>query len=341
MEFLNKTLNWATYADSYDKIGFVKAFLNCLGEEELHHIKNVTQRTKAKGLVKQRRWIGPTTDEIKNRSRNKTRKPTPVQIVQTPPPSPGIVSSVPAPVLPVITPEEIQEGTERIRWWKEYKPSDFVAMDVEKVHLIHLTSVERVKAAKVTVVNDKYDVIMKKKVKHAPGTFLTNPKIVQVSGINKYDLINGSEMEEVTKEVDRLIASKYMITVAGENDFRSLNLRYNEFRVFDLQSFYRRPNPYEIDSSPMSLRDMYFYHFKEDCQPPGKPHDDETDARATMRVFREGYIKTAKFCNSNGIFDPDFSSVPNLRKNEQKGLQYCKFASSFVPIGCECVLCKQ
>lgn len=49
----NQTLAWAAYGNSYEKIGFLKAFFNCLGEEELGHIKKLLIVPNRRKLPKQ------------------------------------------------------------------------------------------------------------------------------------------------------------------------------------------------------------------------------------------------------------------------------------------------
>ncbi len=141
-----------------------------------------------------------------------------------------------------------------------------------------------------------------------------------------------------------ILKDKIAIMVGAEKDFRLVGLKLFEHQFFDLQSFYRRPHPIdEYDTQPMSLRDMVFYHFKTDCQPPNRPHDALDDATWTFRVFEEGYCRDVgpyhNFLNANGEFKPDFSDVPNLKKMEKKGLKYCSFKKQFVSLSCNCVSC--
>lgn len=61
----------------------------------------------------------------------------------------------------------------------------------------------------------------------------------------------------------------------------------------------------------MSLRDMYFYEFNTDFQQG--VHDCTTDAQATMRIFRFGYLKdpTVKVIS--------LTECPSLIKMEKQG----------------------
>jgi len=62
----NQTLAWASFGNSYEKIGFLKAFFNCLGETELKVIKQLAHRTKSKKVTKERPWTGPTIQDVKD-----------------------------------------------------------------------------------------------------------------------------------------------------------------------------------------------------------------------------------------------------------------------------------
>lgn len=145
--------------------------------------------------------------------------------------------------------------------------------------------------------------------------------------------------------MDEILNNKFSIMVGAEKDFRLVGLKLSDHLFFDLQSFYRRPHPTdEFSTQPMSLRDMVYYHFRTDCQPPNRSHDALDDATWTFRVFEEGYCKDVgpyhSFLNAKGEFQPDFSTVPNLKKMQKKGLKYCSFKKDFVPLTCNCVTCK-
>jgi hypothetical protein len=51
-------LIWASFGDSYEKIGFLKSFISCLGSEEMRHVKNIVNKTASKTSIKKKKWIG-------------------------------------------------------------------------------------------------------------------------------------------------------------------------------------------------------------------------------------------------------------------------------------------
>jgi len=136
-----------------------------------------------------------------------------------------------------------------------------------------------------------------------------------VNGFEQGSLINGLPPAKVTKEFKKLVASNLLVEVALGNDIRSLDLDPNQImNTFDLQIFYRRPDPTnEYNHTPMSLRDMYYMDFEEDIQ-EGK-HNAATDSYATMRVFKEGFLKIHKK-RAYVLFSEE--DAPNLSKRDKK-----------------------
>ena len=128
-------------------------------------------------------------------------------------------------------------------------------------------------------------------MKRAKGSFDVNYLTRAVNGFEEDSFVSGLPPEQVTAEFKEFVGSKLLVGVALENDLRSLNLDPNQvMKTFDLQTFYRRPDPKnEFSHSPMSLRDMYFLHFQEDIQEG--THDAATDSYATISVFKEGFLK--------------------------------------------------
>jgi len=87
--------------------------------------------------------------------------------------------------------------------------------------------------------------------------------------------------------------------------------------TFDLQTFYRRPDPKnEFNHSPMSLRDMYFLHFQEAIQE--STHDAATDSYATMRVFKEGFLKIHGGRTFKLFSEEDVPSLNSRDRNKKK-----------------------
>jgi len=233
----------------------------------------------------------------------------------------------------------------RERWWRNREKKNYISFNVEQVNLIGVQGVDREKAGIVAMVNSKKEPLYQTLVKHKPYTFETNTIGARIAGItNPFQLVKGKEPEIVTQEMDEILKNKFSIMVGAEKDFRLVGLCVGDYDFFDLQQFYRRPHPTDLFSTqPMSLRDMVYFHFKVDCQPPNRPHSALDDATWTFRVFEEGYCKDTgpyhNFLNDKGEFKPDFSKAENLKKLERSGLKYCKYHDNFVPLSCACVSC--
>lgn len=341
-ESLNSIIAWAAYADSVDKLNFLKSFCLNLGLEELSKLSRINAHVRQRTDVRKRKWTGITWDEYKKaKQRSLEQIPSKEVTTKLQPTASKPVELQLAPIpLPKLTP-----------WWDEVK---LVAIDVEKVAKFIFDDSKKVighcqQAAEVGIVDDTYKTLLHKTIFHKPGSFNTHPKTVEITGFRKFDLQNGESFDSVIHQVKDAIGTKTVITVAGQNDFESLeNNSKNPTRLyddtFDLQSFYRRPSkndPYGTE--PMSLRDICFHHFKEDIQFK-KPHNVIDDAKNTMRAFLEGYIPW-KIVHGNpsirgNVENCDFSEVPNLKKYAEKGEFYCKPSNDFKK-DCPCDYCKQ
>ncbi|CAL8113461.1 unnamed protein product [Orchesella dallaii] len=63
-------LNWATTANSYDKLGFLLALSQSFGMEEIHHGKNIMANVLKKESNRKRGWVGPNpVDSFNKRKR--------------------------------------------------------------------------------------------------------------------------------------------------------------------------------------------------------------------------------------------------------------------------------
>lgn len=341
-EALNSVLAWAAYADSVDKLNFLKSFCLSLGLEELSKLKRITAHVRQRADVRKRKWTGITWDDYKDAKKismdhHDQGKEVTAKL------KPTVSPTVELKLDPIPLPKP---------WWDQL---DFVAIDVEKVAKFIQDGNGKVightmKAAKVGVVDSTYKTVIKADIYHAAGTFNTHPKTVRITGIRRNDMINGENLESVVEKVRRAFTLKTVITVAGQNDFESLESTRHAFDsslyedTFDLQEFYRRPSKNDpFGTEPMSLRDICFYHFKEDIQ-FSKPHDVIDDAKNTMRAFLEGYIPW-KMVNGNpmvrrNIENVDFQSVPNLKRYEEQNKYYCKPSNEFRE-NCPCNYCKK
>lgn len=230
--------------------------------------------------------------------------------------SPAMVSSdvaerTPAPVAvttPVTEPE-----------WKSFQPKDFIALDVEAVtryrkyleleghQVFKMPKEEPVppkneildekkekklpKAAKLAVVRmekvngvKKYVPVYQETIKHEAGTYSVNKFTKRSSGIQtKNELRFGTPFHEVTETFDDIFKDKYHVTCGGGADYTYLELTGGDYKNFDLQQFYRWSSLTNPLGDAMSLRDIYFYYFKDDIQRGN--HNAMIDAKATLKFF--------------------------------------------------------
>jgi len=224
--------------------------------------------------------------------------------------------------------------------------------------MLEVKGIDSNQAATVSVVNMLGEVLMDVMVKREPGSFVVNNATLKINKIKKNDLVNGKPIDQVKSDLNNLLKDKLVVVVAGENDFRSLGgMRMSEFNTLELQQVYFRSklkshlnecacqadeicNCYVTE--PLSLRDMYFYHFREDIQRGA--HTSLADATSTIRVFREGYVPLKLSANESplkvgftevGMFD----NAVNLKRLEKNGERFCKTEDKFVK-GCTCDACK-
>lgn len=188
------------------------------------------------------------------------------------------------------------------------------------------------KAAYLSVVDFDGKVLFEKQIQHLPGTYRVDYfSRITANITSRNQLQNGEPFSSVVEDFKKLSNGKIHVTCGGGNDYRYMELASAEFYNFDLQSFYQRPNednPRKKDH--MSLRDIYWYHFKADFQ--RGPHNATVDAKATMKIFRDGFMKL----NLKNEFD--FSEVPNLKKKAKKNLYWCIEKKAFAQ-RCSCYGC--
>lgn len=342
-EALNAVLAWAAYADSVDKLDFLKSFCLNLGLEEIGRLTRIKAHVTQRRDVRKRKWTGISWEDYKSarlgsEENQKTGKEVTAKL------KPVVIPTAELKLDPIPLPKTAT-------WWDNMK---FVAMDVEKVAKYIRNDRRKVighiqKAAQVGIVDADYNTLLEKDIFHEPGSFNTHPKTVAISGINKFDLRFGEKFENVVKQVKDTFGSNTVITIAGQNDFESLDTDKKEGdslyeSTFDLQEFYRRPSKVDpYGTEPMSLRDIFFFHFKEDIQFK-KPHSALEDAKNTMKIFLEGYIPW-KIVHGNplvrrNVENLDFSNVPYLKKYEEIGKYYCKPSREFKE-KCPCAYCKK
>jgi len=56
-----------------------------------------------------------------------------------------------------------------------------------------------------------------------------------VNGFESHSLKNCVPKTEAKKQIEEIISEKFIVTVAGENDFKSMDLKVKNYHVFDLQ----------------------------------------------------------------------------------------------------------
>ncbi len=130
-------------------------------------------------------------------------------------------------------------------------------------------------------------------IRHDPGTFLVNRFTRVVNGFESFSLMRGSPIAVVKKELETFMDSKLWIMVDAAGDFSSLDFKPNEHDYFDLQSEYYSYLTDEHGAqswSGHSLRSIYEHFFHTPFQTG--PHTSAEDAKATIKIFREVYLKT-------------------------------------------------
>jgi hypothetical protein len=202
--------NWAGGATKDERALFLKRFLDLLPEVELNGVLKLVSKCKRR----RKRKSLPNEDY----SESKTRE-EPVSV-------PGIIT------VPVSAPGS--PGPPR-RWWKRWQKADVLAMDIEKVEVpTGLRKPKYIsKAAEVAIINSNYEIIYRKKIFHAPGTFRVNP--YAKNGFNTCSLAKGELLSTVQNEISQILERKLVILVAAEGDFSSLDLPMGDYDVFDLQ----------------------------------------------------------------------------------------------------------
>ncbi|CAG7726929.1 unnamed protein product, partial [Allacma fusca] len=179
-------------------------------------------------------------------------------------------------------------------WWQHFCKSQIVAIDCEFVHYRYLAKSEKVKAASVAIVDFNGEVLYRTTVKHDPGECQINRITISKNGITANILRNGHKsLDTVENEVADLLKDKLVIHIAGATDFKSLGLCIGDFENFDLHSHWQQP---KINSNGIlvheniGLKRLIRKYFNDEDFQSGI-HSAEADARATLRIFREVYIK--------------------------------------------------
>lgn len=82
---------------------------------------------------------------------------------------------------------------------------------------------------------------------HAPGSFKPNP----IAGYHSDSLKDGKSFSEVKEKFLEKIKGKLVVTVAGENDLRAMDIPLSNYEDahFDLHLHFRKGNPNQITKS--------------------------------------------------------------------------------------------
>ncbi|CAG7730736.1 unnamed protein product [Allacma fusca] len=208
-------------------------------------------------------------------------------------------------------------------WWKRFHPSQVLALDCEHVALKEVKGERRIQCAEVSIVDSNFEVVYSSKFYWPVGSFLINKHTKEINGFNENSLVNGSPFELVREKFKSLFKDKLVITCGGTNDLTGLDLDWNdfeEFERFDLHQHFQKPavNQYGISDDdnlqPIGLRSLYHYFFKEDIHVG--VHTAEADAKATMKLFMEVYVKTEKTEDLESKFNNNphlYSKIPTIK----------------------------
>jgi DNA polymerase III epsilon subunit-like protein len=115
-----------------------------------------------------------------------------------------------------------------------------------------------------------------------------------INGIRYNDLEDGTNLEDVRRDVEKILNNNVVIGININSDLNALGLNvadYTDGGCFDLQEEYKG----EVINNGVtmimghSLKSLY-QHFYGNCEFQSETHGAEADALATMQIFREKYI---------------------------------------------------
>jgi DNA polymerase III epsilon subunit-like protein len=196
-------------------------------------------------------------------------------------------------------------------WYRTYNTNNVFALDCEfvrkdKVH--HL--------ATVSIVGFRGNIVYEGKVYHKPGSFVVDQWTLAINGFKTKDFLDGRHFSEIQRDVMKIIKGedKLIITCGHQNDFRALSLETSEYNIFDLQDIYWCRNYNKngiVIPERVGLARLYYKFFG--TNPHLGIHSASTDAKYTMKIFREKYIKSdLRFDRQNkeGFDLIDFPALP-------------------------------
>jgi hypothetical protein len=86
-----------------------------------------------------------------------------------------------------------------------------LAFDCEHVHLKTVLGTARVKAATVSVINGRREIVYEARIKHQPHSFIVNKHTMSKNGFDAFSLMDGKSIEKVQENIEKLFAGKLII----------------------------------------------------------------------------------------------------------------------------------
>jgi DNA polymerase III alpha subunit (gram-positive type) len=129
------------------------------------------------------------------------------------------------------------------------------------------------------------------KVKHNAGSYLVNRYTLGINGIRYNDLEDGVPLEYIKAQLEKIFKDNIVVGVNLNCDLTSLGLNMRDYVSFDLQTEYKSvvSNNGVPNVVGHSLKSLYKHYFGNTNFQLGV-HTAESDAIATMRIFREIYV---------------------------------------------------
>jgi len=168
------------------------------------------------------------------------------------------------------------------------------------------------------------------KVHYKPKSFRVDHITRQVNGFEETSLIDGKPFAEVQKEVSAFIENRLIIFCGAGSDFDLLDLCAADYTYFDIQRHWystKINNKGLIIKEPLSLASIYRHYYPTEPFQTGK-HDSTEDARATMKIFREQYLKLKIYSkhqkdneepfNNIARFVPEWKKAYKARKKNKR-----------------------
>jgi hypothetical protein len=136
--------------------------------------------------------------------------------------------------------------------------------------------------------------LLSQKIKHSSGSFVVNRFTMTINGIRYNDLEDGTNLEDVRSDVEKILKNNVVIGININSDLNALDLNvadYTDDGCFDLQEEYKGEVIKNGVTTIMgrSLKSLYL-HFYGNCEFQSATHSTEADTLATLQIFREKYI---------------------------------------------------